>query len=273
MAENRDPADLAALFGEPGAKPVDPVALARRDLKKHLPKRFFDRAEVLALDEGFALALDGRRAKTPARQDLILPTQAAADALAGEWNALTEIVDPDLMPLTRIANSAIDGVRGALAETADEIIRYAGSDLVCYRAEGPESLVAAQASAWDPVLAFAREALSARFVCGEGVIFVTQPPEAEAALARAVRRWTEGKATAPFALACLHVMTSLNGSALIALAVAHGALAPEQAWAAAHVDEDFQMRVWGRGEEAMARREKRWRDMAAAARLFQLVHS
>ncbi|ACB94954.1 ATP12 family chaperone protein [Beijerinckia indica] len=273
MAEHRNPDDLAALFPQAASEPIDPVAMARRDLKKALPKRFYREARAEPVEGGFALTLDGKPAKTPARQDLVLPTLAAAEALAAEWNAQEDIIDPSAMPLTRLANSAIDGVRAALMETVEEIARYGGSDLVCYRAEGPDSLVAAQAAAWDPVLAFAREKLGARFLCAEGVVFVTQPEEAEAALLKAVQFWANDKANAPFAVAALHVMTSLMGSALMALGVAHGLLRPEEAWASAHVDEDFQMRVWGRDEEALERRTRRWRDMEAAARLFQSVQS
>ena len=143
-----------------------------------------------------------------------------------------------------------------------EIVAYAGSDLVCYRASEPDSLVQAQKVAWDPVLAFARDALDAWFVATTGLVFVAQPPPALAALARDVERVVD-----PVRLAALHTMTTLTGSALIALMVARGALDVEAAWRAAHVDEDYQLRAWGADDEALARREARWRDMRAAAAL------
>ena len=162
------------------------------------------------------------------------------------------------MPLTRLAHSALDGVAGALEATISEIAAYAGSDLVCYRAAEPETLAARQAAAFDPVLAFAEEALGARFELAGGIMHVAQP---EASL-QAVRGAIPAE---PFAVTALHALTSLSGSALIALAVARGAMAPEAAWSAAHVDEDFQIERWGADEEAMGRREARWRDFSAAA--------
>jgi len=249
-------------------EPIDPVAMARRDLQKALPKRFYKEAKAQAQDGAFVLLLDGRAAKTPARNKLALPTLAAAEAVAAEWAGQDDIIDPLAMPLTRIVNSAIDGVAREMGATADEIAKFAGSDLVCYRAGDPEALVRAQAAAWDPVLAFARERLGARFICAEGVIFVEQPEPARRAVQETVKRIAQG---GPAALSALHVMTTLTGSALIALAVAHGELTPEEAWAAAHVDEDFQMRIWGADEEALRRRARRWKEMEAAAMLWGLV--
>ncbi|WOJ89013.1 ATP12 family protein [Methylocapsa polymorpha] len=267
-----DPLD--ALLNEMAPRdgePIDPAAMARRDLQKALPKRFYKEATAQAQNGAFVLLLDGRGAKTPARNKLALPTLAAAEAVAAEWAGQDDVIDPLAMPLTRIVNSTIDGVAREMGATADEIAKFAGSDLVCYRAGEPEALVRAQAAAWDPVLDFARERLGARFICAEGVIFVEQPEPARRALKEAVGRVAQGGPAAPFALAALHVMTTLTGSALIALAVAHGELTPEDAWAAAHVDEDFQMRIWGADEEALRRRARRWKEMEAAAMLWGLV--
>ncbi len=250
---------------------IDPVAMARRDLQKSLPRRFYKAATAELQDGAFVLLLDGRVAKTPARNKLALPTLAAAEAVAAEWAAQAEAIDPAAMPLTRIANSAIDGVASAIDATADEIVKFAGSDLVCYRAGEPEALARAQAAAWDPILDFARERLGARFICAEGVVFVAQPEPALRALREAVARVAHDGPAAPFALAALNVMTTLTGSALIAFAVAHGARAPAEAWAAAHVDEDFQMRIWGADDEALRRRERRWLEMEAAATLWRLA--
>jgi chaperone required for assembly of F1-ATPase len=197
---------------------------------------------------------------------LALSYLAAARVLADEWSAQNETIDPAAMPLTRIVNSAIDGVAFRLDATVDEIVKYAGADLVCYRAAGPRMLNEAQATAWDPILAFAREKLGAHFISTEDVVFVEQPEPARAAVKEAIVQ------AAPFALAALHVMTTLTGSVLLALAVAHGALTPAEGWTAAHVDEDFEMRAWGEDADALQRRARQWREMNAAARLFQLVH-
>ncbi|MCI0599224.1 MAG: ATPase [Beijerinckiaceae bacterium] len=252
---------------------IDPISLARRDLKKSLPRRFYKGASVGELNGAYGLLLDGRAAKTPGGNPLVLPSLAAAEALAGEWSAQGDSIDPESLPLTRIVNSAIDGVACQLDATAGEIAKYASADLVCYRASGPKTLVEAQAAAWDKVLSFARDKLGAEFICAEGVMLMEQPKAARAAVANAVRLIASTGEAAPFALAALHVMTTLTRSVLIALAVAHGEVTPSGAWSAAHVDEDFEMRAWGEDAEALERRARQWREMEAAARLFQAVNA
>jgi chaperone required for assembly of F1-ATPase len=237
--------------------------MARRVLQKVLPRRFYKEACAQAGEGGFTLVLDGKNAHTPGRLPIRTPGRELAQTLAGEWNAQGEFIDPATMPLTRIVNSALDGVAREMEEVRAEIVKYAGSDLLCYRAGEPESLVAAQAQAWDPILAWARDDLGARFICAEGVVFAAQPAPAVQAVARVV----EG-VTSPLALAALSVMTTITGSTLLALAVAQGRLTAAQAWSAAHVDEDFQIRNWGEDEEAAIRRAKRWTDMEAAALVF-----
>jgi chaperone required for assembly of F1-ATPase len=167
------------------------------------------------------------------------------------------------MPLTRLLNSAIDGVAQTMDETRADIARYAGSDLLCYRADAPEALAERQRLAFDPVLAWAAEALGARFNLAAGVIHVAQPPEALAAVRSALDAVDD-----PAALAALSVITTLTGSALLALAAHRCFLTPAEAWAAAHVDEDFQSERWGVDEEARARRAARWREMEAAAEVL-----
>lgn len=227
--------------------------------KPPLLKRFYTDVSVLEAEDGFAVALDGRVAKTPAKARLCFPTQALAEAVATEWTAQGQTIDPATMPLTRLANAAIDGVSREREAVAAEIVKYAGSDLVCYRAEGPERLVARQAALWDPILAFARDGLGARFMLAEGVMFVEQPASSLEAVA----------AAAPlddvFALAGLSVLTTISGSALIAIAVRTGAMSLEDAWAAADLDEAWSAEVWGADSEAEARRAARRRDFEAAA--------
>ncbi len=253
----------------PPVEPIDPVRMARRDLKKALPRRFYEDAVAAPVGNGYGVHLDGRPVRTPAKALLVVPTSALADALAVEWRAQRDLVDPDLMPLTRLANSTIDGVAALLEATAAEVAKFAETDLVCYRAGEPTVLVEAQAAAWDPVIAFARDGLGARFLCVEGVIYVEQPAAARAAVRAAVGAVAQAPA-GPFRLAALSVMTSLMGSVLLALAVVHGRLDVEAAWTAAHVDEDYQARQWGADEESTLRRARRRHDMDAAARFFTL---
>ncbi len=256
---------MADLFEEIFApSPIDPTEAARRAVRPTLKKRFYQTADVAHLAEGFAVTLDGRLVKTPARRTLSAPTRALAEALASEWQAQADVIDPARMPLTRLANTIIDGVAAASREINAEIEKYLGSDLVCYRAEGPDRLVARQAHRWDPILAFAREQFGARFEITYGVRFVTQSPDAIAAARQAIP-------IDPWRLGAVHVVMSLTGSALIALAFERGAVTLEEAWAAAHVDEDWNMELWGRDELALERRAARLAEMQAAARVLALL--
>ena len=245
-------------------QPLDPTEAARRGMRPHLRRRFYARAEVAEGEDGFAVLLDGRPVKTPARRTLAAPTRALAEALAAEWEAQRDVVDPAKMPLTRLANSIIDGVADTPAAVAAEAEKYLASDLVCYRAEGPDGLVARQAGAWDPVIAWAREALGARFVVGEGMVFVVQPEAALAAARAALPR-------DPWRLGAFHAVTTLTGSALIAIAVLNGRLGVEDAWRAAHIDEDWNMDFWGRDELALERRAARYAEMGAACLVLRTL--
>ena len=246
----------------------DPIAAARAASRPALPKRFYEDATTEERDGAFVLCLDGRPARTPGRRPLAVPTRRLGDALAEEWAAQGAEVDPATMPLTRMVNSALDGVAPDPGRVVDDLARYAGSDLVCYRAGEPDQLVAEQAAAWDPVLAFAREALGADFVSTRGVTFVDQPGPAIAAVRDALET---GSARSPLRLAALHVMTTLTGSVLIALAHAAGRLTADEAWAAAHLDEHHQERIWGADDEALARRAARQAEFRAASRLHALA--
>ncbi|HEY0290939.1 MAG TPA: ATP12 family protein [Hansschlegelia sp.] len=232
--------------------------------KPRFPKRFYKTAEVLEEGGVFLLTLDGRKARTPGRAPLACSSPALGEAVAQEWREQGEFIDPTTMPLTRLVNVAIDGVAAAREAVASEIVKYASSDLVCYRAEGPERLVGRQGEHWDPVLAFARDELGARFVLAEGVMFVEQPEGTLEAVRHAVPK------DDPFVLAALSTITTLTGSALLALTVHRGRLSAEQAWLAANVDEDWNVELWGEDAEATQRRAGRWREMEAAARLIAL---
>jgi chaperone required for assembly of F1-ATPase len=261
--------DLAPVPGEGGdgaPKAVDPVAAARINMRANLPGRFYEKASLAEAGDGFVLTLDGRPARTPGKNPLRLPSRAAGEAVAAEWMAQETHIDPARMPVTRIANSAIDGVAIQMQAVREEVVKYAASDLVCYRAEEPEGLVAAQNEAWDPVLAHFRERHDAHFTLAAGVMFVEQPPEALERITLLVDAHD-----CPFRIACLHVMTTLTGSALISLAATEEALSPEAAWRAAHVDEHVQEALWGKDEEALARRARRQADFDAAMQLYRLA--
>jgi len=255
---------MAEQRGEPSSRRGRVAARAR-------PRRFYAAADVGERDGGFALLLDGRSAKTPSRRDLLLPSRAAAMALAAEWNLQREFIDPALMPLTRISNTAIDGVAAQMRAVTDEVKTYLSSDLLVYRSADPAALVTAEAEAWDPVLDWARDAFGARFILSQGVTFVAQPPATLAGMGDAVDAVVGEGPAAPFRLAALHVMTTLTGSAALALAVMHAHLAPDVAWRLAHVDEVFQESRWGADDEALERRARRWTEMKAAATLGLLA--
>jgi chaperone required for assembly of F1-ATPase len=242
--------------------PLDPVQAARRAVRPHLRRRFYQRAEVEDADGEFRVVLDGWPVKTPARRTLAAPKRALAQALAAEWDAQRDVIDPAKMPLTRLANTIIDGVTDAPSAVADEVKRYLACDLVFYRASGPAGLVAWQAEAWDPVLAWVRETLGARFVLAEGIAFVAQPAQSLAAASSAIP-------TDPWRLGAMHAVTTLTGSALIAIALARGALSVDATWAAAHVDEDWNMKFWGRDALALERRAARFSEMQAAATVLE----
>jgi chaperone required for assembly of F1-ATPase len=246
-------------------EPVDPTEASQRNMRPILRKRFYEHVGIAEGEGGYGLTLDGRAVRTPARRLLAAPVRGLAEALAAEWRAQGEFIDPANMPATRLANSIIDGVADALAPVAAEVEKYLGSDLVFYRAETPERLVAAQSAAWDPVLDWARGALGAGFICSAGLTFVRQPDTSLTAAGAANPR------DEPWRMGALHVITTLTGSSLIALAVLHGRLSTQEAWAAAHVDEDWNMQTWGRDEQALARRAARFTEMQAAATVLEAL--
>lgn len=247
-------------------KVSDPVREAQAGLKKQLPKRFYAEAGVIpAAGDGFAIALDGKALRTPSRQEFAVPETRLAEAIAAEWQAQAELIDPATMPLTRLVNTALDGVASAQEAVFEEILRYAGSDLLCYRAGSPEALVARESEAWDPYLDWAAS-MGARLVLSEGIVHVEQPPEAIRALATLLRRHAS-----PLQLAALHTVTSLTGSMVLALALAEGQGQADEIWAAAHVDEDFNIAQWGEDHEAAERRAKRQLEFAAAALVLEAL--
>jgi chaperone required for assembly of F1-ATPase len=225
-------------------------------------KRFYTSA---AVGEGGRILLDGRPVKTPGRRDLNAPTEALAESLADEWNAQGETIDPGAMPLTGLANAAIDRIAPDAAAFARGLALYGESDLLCYRAEGPAPLAARQTERWDPILAWAQQRYDVVFELAFGVIHMPQPPETLARLRAAVA------AHGPFQLAGLSPLVTVSGSLLIALALAEGTISLDQAWAAASLDEQWQAEQWGEDADAAAALANRRRDFAAAARFLALL--
>lgn len=254
-----------------GGKVDDPApsggARSRDLFDRPLPKRFYKSAAATARGRGFAVELDGRPLRTPGKLPLEVPTLALAEALAAEWASQGAVIDPGTMPMTRTVNSAIDAVAPRHGEVVADIAAYAASDLLCYRAEAPRELVQRQHERWDPVLDWAASRLGHTFAVGQGVMPLHQAKVAVAALSEAIGNLP------PIALAALHVMTTLTGSALLAFAHAEGRLSAREAWTAAHVDEDWQVSQWGEDAEAGARRARRWEEMAAASRVLKLLAS
>jgi chaperone required for assembly of F1-ATPase len=254
------------IFADP---PSDPVSAARRTRRTPLRTRFYRETQVSERDGGFQILLDGSPVRTPAKKPLAAPVRELAERIAAEWDAQRETIDPVAMPLTRLANAIVDGVIPAPQPVAAEVEKYLASDLLCYRAAGPEGLVALQRRHWDPVLEWVREALGARFALADGVVHVRQPDHAIAAAARAIPRGAS--AGGLWRLGALNVVTSLTGSALIALALDAGRLTADEAWTAAHVDEDWNMETWGRDKLALSRRAFRFAEFEAAATVLALL--
>jgi chaperone required for assembly of F1-ATPase len=229
-------------------------------------KRFYQSASAAGNGNGgYSVLLDGRPIKTPAGKALAVPTLPLAEALAQEWNAQGETIVPANLPLTKLANTAIDGVAGRMQEVADDIMNYAATDLVCYRASYPEELAAAQARAWDPILGWIAATYGARFITGSGIQHVAQPEASLEALRAAIAPLNA------FQLTALHVMTSLSGSALIALAHIGGGLDADAAWAAAATDDTWQASKWGEDFEAAERLKARRAEFECASRFYSLA--
>ncbi|WP_182084571.1 ATP12 family protein [Aureimonas sp. ME7] len=232
--------------------------------KPELPKRFYKEVAVEETEAGFEIRLDGRGVRTPARALLAVRKREAAEAIAAEWQAQGTHIDPATMPVTRLVNTVLDGVSQNLDLTRQDLGRYAETDLLAYRADGPDRLVARQREIWDPVLRWAEERFGIKVAVASGVMHVAQSPE----MLDALRAWLRSEAD-PFRLAAIHQITTLTGSLLLALAVSEGHLGEAEAWHAAHVDEDWNIELWGDDEEAKARRTSRFEDMRAAALLLR----
>jgi chaperone required for assembly of F1-ATPase len=233
--------------------------LAQQKMRRELPRRFYKQAGYAAEDRGFAIRLDGKAARTPNRAVLTVPDERLAAAMAAEWNAQQDVIAPAVMPLTRIANTAIDGVAANMAAVRADIVAYSGSDLICYRADSPAESVERQEAAWSPLIDWAAKELGAHFHVVQGITHVAQDAASLSAIDRALAGYDA------FRLAAIHTITTITGSAIIALAVARGRLSAAEAWTATSVDDDWQTERWGEDSEAAARRAQRRRELDAAA--------
>jgi chaperone required for assembly of F1-ATPase len=239
----------------PGQEPMRPP----------LSKRLYTTIAVAPRGEGHTILLDGKSIHTPQKHALIVPTLALADAMAAEWRAQVGTIDPETMPLTRLANTAIDAVTAELAAVRADIVAFAGTDALCYRADAPTELIALQSATWDPVLAWAARDLGARLAVTNAIQHLPQTQAALDAIAQTVATFNVWQITA------LHVMTTLTGSAVLALAVGTSELTAKAAWSAAHVDEDWQAARWGADADAQTRRAHRWSQMEAAEKLLSTL--
>lgn len=228
-------------------------------------KRFWKDVALEQVDGRWEIRLDGRPVRTPARTPLVVPTEALAGAIAGEWQSAEGEIDPRAMPLTGIANAAIDRVAPDRQAFAAGLTRYAEADLACYRAEGPGPLVAVQETAWDALLGWARRRYDVDFVTTTGMIHVAQPRGTVERLSHAV------EALDAFHLAGLSPLVTIGGSLVAALAFLEGAITPQQAWDAVSIDERWQIEQWGADAEAVTALENRQRDFFAAAKFLELL--
>ncbi len=238
---------------------------AKRAMVRPLPKRFYKAVRIRGEQPPFAILADKRCIKTPMKADLAVPVLPLAKALAKEWDAQLEVIDPASMPLTRLCNTAIDRVGAQPARIVQEIVDFAASDLVCYRADGPEGLVRRQKDAWDPLLQFVSRKFDAELVSVVGLVHRAQP----VATLQAVSDFLNEQD--PFVLTAIHNMTTLTGSCVIALAVYDGVLSGGKAWSAAHVDEDWQIKHWGEDAEAGMRRAANKREFDAALQFLEIL--
>ncbi len=226
-------------------------------------KRFWKEVALAATENGWGIALDGRALKTPARADLVVPSAALGEAIASEWRECGEEIDPRAMPLTGLANAAVDHApRPAFAA---DLGQYAEGDLLCYRADHPPALIGSQAAAWDPLLALAKTRYSVDFIVTSGIVHVPQPAPTIARLTAALT------VASPFQRAALSPLITIGGSLITALLLLDRAIDLQTAWDGVSLDERWQIEQWGADHEAVASLASRERDFAAAAHFLRLL--
>ncbi|HQZ13732.1 MAG TPA: ATP12 family protein [Devosia sp.] len=243
----------------------DGYGRAQHHAKQQLPKRFYKDVGVGTAGDGFAVTLDGRSPRTPGQKPVVVPGEALARAMADEWAAQGEFIDPATMPIVRLVNSAIEGGDERLQAFRDEVLKYAGNDLLLYRADAPRELVAEQEKHWDGALTKLARHFDIGFQPTMGIMHQLQPAPTLAQLGRALADETL------IPLVAMVSLTGITGSGLLTLALRHGLMTPDEVWDAAQVDEDHNTRLWGDVTEASERREKRRRDFDAAVRVLEMM--
>lgn len=227
-------------------------------------KRFWKEATISEVEGGYRIELDGRPVRTPAKALMVVPTKAMAEAIAAEWDAQTEEVKPESMPITRSANAALDKVSVQFDEVADMLSAYGGSDLLCYRADSPVELTKRQSEEWDPILEWAEGRFGTRLICGFGVMPVTQSDENLRVLREHVGTLS------PFEIAAFHDLVGISGSLILALAVTEGYLTAQDAWLKSRVDELWQEEQWGQDDEATELAMHKQGEFLMASRIYQM---
>lgn len=243
----------------------NPFEKAHEITKPKLPKRFYKEVTTAPFEGGFGVFLDGRAIKTPSKMSVILPTESLARLMVAEWEAQKDEINPALMPVTKLVNSTLEMVAPNPSPIIDELAGFAAHDLVCYRAENPQSLCERQSEAWDRLVDMMQAKLGVRYHVTCGVLSIAQPEGIFPSLKQRL------SALSAFEIAALHNMSTLSTSLSIGLCVLEGDIAPEEGWQAAHVDEDWNISQWGEDFEAKERRESRWREFEACARLIKAV--
>jgi len=233
--------------------------------KVELPKRFYKEVGVGAAAGGYAVTLDGKTPRTPAQKPVVVPQHAVAEAMAEEWAAQLEFIDLKTMPMVRLINSAVEAGSERLEALREEIVKYAGNDLLLYRADSPRELVAEQERVWDAVLVTIARHFEIGFQPTTGIVHQPQP-------APTLERLRASLADAELIEAvALNSLTGITGSGILSIALREALLDPEGVWTAAHVDEDYNVRLWGAVEEATERRAKRRLEFDAAVRVLEMV--
>ncbi|ABC23453.1 ATP12 family chaperone protein [Rhodospirillum rubrum] len=249
--------------------PKAPMAVPAREIDKplsaQLRRRFYTTATVGAAEGGFTLLLDGKAVHTPGKRPLVVPTKGLAEAMAGEWAGQGETIEPDSMPLTQLANTAIDRMAAARPALEEDLLRYGGSDLLCYRAERPRELVERQHRAWQPALDWLAAHAGADLVVTSGLMPIDQPETALEALGRLVRAYDDWTLTA------VQAATAACGSLVLALALIEGRISAEEAFTLAFLDDSYQMEQWGEDAEAVARRDHLRDEILAVGRFLVLL--
>lgn len=241
----------------------DGYGRAQKHLQRDLPKRFYKDVAVAEAGNGYTVTLDGRQVKTPTRKAVEVRARALADAMRAEWDGQGTHVDPDLMPHVKLVNSAVEGGEEARGALIDEVLKYAGNDLLLYRADSPRELVALQEQVWDDVLVKLARHFSVSFRPTVGIVHEEQPRETLEKLRTSLDTIDFMSVTA------LVSMTGITGSGLLGVALREGLIDPDTAWRAAHVDEDYQIANWGEDYEASKRRERRRTEFDAAVNVMR----